>query len=602
MKKIGVFVLCFALLLSLCFVIADTNSTNSTISTTATLQQNQSKIDNAYSCLESKVRGKCSTLSTQEISLSILAVPSSDVLNECKTALESKKDSQNCWPSGNCNIKDTAFAILALNSVGADTSAAETWLLSKTHTPTDLTWFLEQDSNEATKCIFSYSGSDYTVNVGDTKKISSSAGPCLSLAQSSFWLQVASNCYDNQFSVSCDKQFVSTLLYKYTNSPTIYVSSDTKSAAGFGSVSLKIGAKCFSSSSTCDYEASLWATMALLKTQHDVSAFIPYVIALSDSQPKYFPEAFIYILTNTPDYGTQLVSQQKLGNYWEADSSANGKFYDTAVALQALKQSSSQQVINAKDWLLFSQDTSGCWISNNLVRDTAMSIWALTTRTPNIVGTTTYCSDASYFCIPSTDCPSSEKANYFCSGLSSTCCQSEHLKPCSDLGQVCSSGQVCSGNSQRASDTDSCCIGNCQIPSQTAECENQGYSCRTSCLDTQEGVSYSCNSGQVCCRTKTQSSSWWIWFIIILIILVIAAIAFVMRDKIKLWWFNFRNKVKKEKPSNSPPSPRGQMPLRPYPVRRPIPMQMPVKKTQSQVTKPQQKTDDIFKKLRELGK
>lgn len=606
------------------FALADTNSTNSsstTSSTTASLDLNQSKIDNAYKCLENKTKSKCNSLSVSDMSLVILAVPSSNVLTECKDALKAKKDSQNCWPSGACKIKDTALAVLALNSLGENTDAAQSWLLNHTRTPTDLIWYLEQDSNEAAQCKISYSGNDYTINVADNKKIDVSAGSCLSLAQSNFWLQISSNCLDRDYSIVCDKDFISTLLYKYSDSPTIYVSSDTKSAPSVQSIDLKINAKCFSTSSTCDYEGSLWATLALLKAGEDVENFIPYVIALGDASKQYFPDAFIYSITSFDDYGTKLIQEQKLGNYWEADSSAYGRFYDTALALLSLKQSSSDQVIKAKNRLLspLDQSNTGCWGSTNSLRDTAIVLWALTSRYPTLSGTsTTYCSEAKFFCIPTAECPSDQQlGNYFCSGLSSTCCKTENLQSClAYSGKVCESGEVCTGNERKSTDTDTCCLGECIDAPTGNECENNGNICKDSCSSTQEATSDACDSAQICCTSKTtpapSSSSWWIWALIIAIIIVLAIIAFLIRDKLKLWWFNFKNKVKKN-PKSPPPSAgqQRQYPPRPgfppfnRPQGRPMQSVRPPMRPQVQqrsLPRPLPKSDDTFEKLKKMSK
>jgi len=118
--------------------------------------------------------------------------------------------------------------------------------------------------------------------------------------------------------------------------------------------------------------------LALLKTGHDISEFIPYIISMAGSNKQYLPDAFIYTLTNYNDYATELIANQKLGNYWVADNSANDKFYDTSLALVSLGSSSSEQATKAKSWLLFSQGTNGCW--QNSVKDTAIALWALAGR------------------------------------------------------------------------------------------------------------------------------------------------------------------------------------------------------------------------------
>ncbi len=597
MKKTGVFLVLILLLFSITLTIA----ANETNSTSVTQQQNPDKIENGFTCLEEKA-GDCSGLTTQEIALTILATPD-NIFNNCVAELKKRETSDN-WG----NIHDTSLAILAMQHAGEDTQSAESWLLNQEKTPTNLIWYLQQDSNVATECHIGYESSDYIINIGANKKIDKNAGECLTRAQSNFWLQVTPDCYEKEFSIECNQAFIANLIYKNKNSPMIYVLEGTESEPAFGSIKLNIKSKCFGKNS-CDYEATIWATLALLKTGHNVEDFIPYVIAMSDTNKQYLPEAFIYMLTNYEDYATQLVTDQKLGNYWEAPTSAYNKYYDTSIALIALGSSSSEQITKARDWLLFSQSTNGCW--QNSVKETAVSLWALTGRsgrTSTEGSTTTYCSEANYFCIPSADCPASENVgnNYFCPSLSTTCCTSENLKSCSEYnGRECLTTEVCVGNSRKATDITQCCTGECKLKSQETECEKNFYTCMDQCSEFQEPLTtYSCNAPQICCRTKItpESSSWWIWILIILIIAVLAAIAYIFRDKLKLLWFRIKTRFKKDGgPKSSSSRGRPGMPPRPGfpPIRRQYPPVAPVKR-------PQQLQDDsmseTFKKLKEMSR
>ncbi|MFH0711750.1 MAG: hypothetical protein V1889_01195 [archaeon] len=597
MKKVGASFVLLMLLFSIALITA-ANETNST--TPTELQQNPDKIEKGFECLEKEAKD-CADLTTQEIALTIFATPD-NIFDYCVAELKKRQTSDN-WG----DIRDTALAILALKHAGEDTEAAEAWLLKQEKTPTDLIWYLQQDSNVATECHIGYESNDYIINVGANKKIDRNAGTCLTRAQSNFWLQVAPDCYEKEFTIECDQAFIATLIYKNKNSPTIYVLEGTDSEPAFGSIKLDVKSKCFGKNS-CDYEATVWATLALLETGHNIEDFIPYIVAMSDTNKQYLPEAFIYMLTNYEDYATQLVADQKLGNYWEAPASAYNRYYDTAIALVALGSSSSEQITKAKDWLLFSQGTNGCW--QNSVKETATVLWALTGRSGKTSGggsTTTYCSEAKYFCIPRLDCPANEDVgkNYFCPSQSTTCCMNENLKSCSGYnGKECSTSEICVGNSRKATDTTSCCTGECKPRPQETECEKNFYTCMNQCSEFQEPVTtYSCNLPQVCCRTKTTpgGSSWWIWILVILIIIILAAIAYIFRDKLKLLWFKIKTKFKKDKgPKDSFSRGGPGMPPRPGfpPIRRPYPPVAPVRR-------PQQSQDttmsETFKKLKEMS-
>lgn len=597
---------------------------------TVDLELNSTKINNAFSCLENKTVGKASSASFEEIAFVILASPKSSVLSEYKSELISRKqvisENQECWPKTNCKIKDTALALLALNHLGENTQKVENWLLSKNRTATDIIWLLQEDSEAETKCTITYDQTDYDTTILSDKKISTAAGNCLPIYQNRFWFQVAQNCYDKEFILSCDRNFIANFLYKKSNGGSvIYVDSNTQSSPALGEISLKINSKCFGLSS-CDYEGSLWATFALLRKGHDVKSFVPYLIALSDSNKAYFPESFLYIITGFEDYGNWLIQNQDLGNFWQADGSPNGKFYDTALALIALSNSNAEQVANARKRMERYQDNNGCWVSPKTVRDTAILLWALAGRAPSIevVPSITYCEEAGFFCMEQVECGVSDRLgqNYFCSG-GRECCRVENLQTCSERGgRRCPSDKDCSGVTVTTSDETECCLLSCVEPVSTSECENNNNFCFTSCSSSQEAVAQDCNGGLTCCKfisnnEEKSAGNWWIWLIILGIIILIAIIAYLQREKIKLWWFKRSNNVKGGPvfPSGGfrpgPPFVGGPGLQRPI-VGRPIlrrPVFTPARPVIPTGQNPQQENrvlnsedDETFKKLREMSK
>lgn len=569
---------------------------------TTTAQQDPDKTEKAFECLETKAKD-CKSLTTQELAYTILATPD-NIFDDCLKELKSRKISDN-W--GN-SVRDTALAILALDHAGENTEASEKWLLKQSRTPTDLIWYLQQDSNTETECHIGYQTKDYLIAVEKNKKIDRNAGTCLTLAQSNFWLQINPTCYDYEFSISCDKDFIATLLYKNKNSPVIYPLQGTDSSPAYGTIDLNVNSKCFGKTS-CEYEATAWATLALLKKGYDIEEYIPYIIAMADSNERYLPNSFTYMATNYENYATQLIEQQKLGNYWEAQTSAYNRYYDTALALIAIGGSSSEQITKARDWLLFSQGSNGCW--SNSIRDTAIVLWALEGRAgkAGTGGSTTYCSQANYFCIPSSECPSSEDVgnNYFCPSLSETCCITENLQSCSAYGGTqCGSDKACT-NERRATDTETCCVGECVEKPKTNECEDMYYSCRDSCSENQEEVTvYSCDGTEVCCKNKTASSSggsaWWIWILIILILTVLVAIGYIYREKLKLYWFKLKSKFKKDKGGKGSSSPGPSFPPRPGfpPIRRP--QGIPERRSPRRMfDRRDQAMAETFRKLKEMS-
>tara|TARA_Y100000310_G_scaffold344014_1_gene454545 strand:- start:1221 stop:3095 length:1875 start_codon:yes stop_codon:yes gene_type:complete len=624
MKKIGVLLVLLLVFSLVPFAIAAENdSTNDTTtntttddSDTTTSQQDPDKIEEGFECLEEKVDDDCSDADTvEELSLTILATPD-NVFNDCVDELLDKESGDHFG-----GIKDTAMAILALDHAGEDIDDYKDWLIKQNTTPDDLIWYLEQDSNLETQCKISYDGDDHTININENKKIDSNAGSCLTRAQSNFWLKISDSCFDEEFQISCNENFIATLLYRNQNSPAIYVLEGTESEPAFGTILLKVKSKCFpelGGGNTCDYEATAWATLALLELNYDVQEFVPYVVAMSDSNKRYLPNSFIYMLTNYEDYSTTLIQDQNLGNYWEAQASAYNKYYDTSLALIALTSSSAEQVTKSKDWLLFSQGNNGCWA--NSIRDTAIILWALEgrggrSRGGGGGGGVTRCAEADFFCIPSDDCPSADDVgdNYFCRITTDTCCKTENLKSCAVYnGEECESGKICSGNDRKASDTDDCCVGECVDPPEKVECKYLGYICKDSCSDEQESIDYDCGDlGDSCCRTKTEPGSrWWIWLLIILILAVLGALGWIYRAKLKLFWFKIKTKFKKQRgrkggagPGRPPTGPRGFPPRPGFPPvrRRPLPVGRPPAQ-QRKTDRRDSAMQDVFKKLKDMSK
>ena len=105
------FLLILLISLSLVPVSAATNATNVSAST----------IDaKALSCIQNSIGSgigsgsggadKCSSLSVEEQALAVLTT------GKCVAALTAKGSDGECWPSSNCELKQTALASLALNS------------------------------------------------------------------------------------------------------------------------------------------------------------------------------------------------------------------------------------------------------------------------------------------------------------------------------------------------------------------------------------------------------------------------------------------------------------------------------------------------------
>ncbi len=597
--------------------------------TVSSVVENLTKVEKAFECLVNELKPDCSGATTvQQLSFAILASPD-NITGKCVDQLLKKNKSEGCFgDSNNCGIKETAMAILALNHVGKNTTYFESWLTRQNKTASDVEWFLQQDSVGDVDCRLKYDEEDYAFSAKENKKLSGNVGPCFSFVQSNYWLRLDEGCFDKEFVMSCNKEFFAGWHYKSPISSILNVLSDTKRTAGANEVRLMVDSRCFGSGSGCNFEDTAWATLVLKNQLYDIKPYIPYLISAEDSNEEYFPAAFNYlILEYSSIYGNKIIQQQKNSQFWEAENSAYGSVYDTALALLAMGRQNQEQIKSAKDWVWnLAQDSNGCWNSRN-IRDTAFVLWAIEQRSANIpdeiISPTTGCSAADFFCSTINDCTAAGGNffnNYYCSGTFEKCCSVNPVKSCQELqGTICSGGLVCSGTVKTSSDG-SCCLSNCvEPPSTTTECADEGNQCRDSCLTSQEEADFACSGDQICCARKETPEKkeipLWIWILLAILILLII-LAIVMRDRIKVWYYKRKRGSSKEDLVNNPASPRppfgppssprlGFPPLN-RPMSRPLPpgqnLQRPPQRPPQGAPQSTQKPQDTFSKLKEMTK
>ncbi len=596
MKK-SVLIILF-LLISISFVFAENSS--GTITTSDDISES-TQINKAYQCLNDKITDKkCSGLSASERIFSLLAT------GKCKTEVLDSSKNKECWPNTKCNLKMTSQAILALANSGANTGDAEKWLLSKKIIPENMDWFLQIESNEATTCSVSYDGSSKQISVGADKKIISGAGSCLTPSAGNWWLKVSPNCYGKEFKISCDKSFITTLLFKNTDSSVIHVSQNINVAATEGSTTEQVNSSCFSTTNVCDYEGSLWATFVLKDRGEEISSYLPYLVSVKEDYEEFLPESFLYVLTGYEEFRNNLLQRQKSGQYWDE---SGDKFYDTAFALYPFQYETPMEKTNSINWLLGIQGTNGCWAGGDIVKNSFIlsSIWPRGVSSGGSGTTTQSCTGANYYCMSSVDCEGEILNSYSCLGVFKCCDKPKSFGTCEEEGgEICSSQKTCvDGVDVESSDKKSgeiCCTGTCEEPEQKTECKISGGTCRSyGCDDTEERASYECEESASCCVAKTKSSFNWFWIILFVILIILVVIGILFKDKLRMFWFRTKSFGGNSSEINQRPRPSGFSPS-PRPLiaqRRIIPQQ------RTQIRPPTQKSsevDNVLKKLKEMGK
>ncbi|MEM4271530.1 MAG: hypothetical protein QXD13_00325 [Candidatus Pacearchaeota archaeon] len=585
----------------------------------------EDKIEQAYSCLKSQIANK-TTLGLPDATFSLLAIgPMPKIMQKIEE--EKKEDSSGiCWPKAGCKIKETAQIGLAFERGGQNREQIKRWILAKNSTASELNWYLQIDilNAEAATCTITRGKeTPGKINIGEDMRITGSPGTCFSIFEN-YKLKANSACLNSEFEIACNKDFATATLYQKRAGGAFFVSSDTKSASGSPAfdtkVTQKFNSKCFGTTSSCDYEGSLWATIFLRGIGEDVSPYLPYLLAFAEDNPKYFPYAFLHILVSGDEQYDSVVKLQKTSKanegYWEMIGSPYGRYYDTSLGMLSLISKSSTELDNARNYLLSVQGKSGCWNNNN-IRDTAFVLysgWPRETAGP-VDGGTTYCS-APYSCENAQDCTDGggliiHEAE--CLTFGEVCCSIAIAeKTCAEKGgKICTTYEGCAGDEVSSRDG-KCCLGDCvqKVLPPAGECEEAGGVCRYSCYDDEmEGVEY-CTENKICCLPKEEKKgSAWFWIILLLILIALVVLAIIFRDKVRLWWHKFKEKFRKKPSAPGAPAAAGRMPPRPImPMQRPgmYGMQRPMAVQRAMPPKIMSARDkemeETLKKLREIGK
>ena len=340
-------------------------------------------IDFAYTCLEDSLGSGCEDLNNAEAqSYAILALGD----QQCADRLLESSDNleETCWPSGSCKVKDTAIAMMALDRINKDTTKIKDWLLEQRTLAESLIWYIEIDADQATTCEVSRESATTQITINEDKTISLPTNNCLSLSTGDYWLKLDSNCIDEEFTISCDKAFKTTLLYQTQSSSTIYVSQNVNGADANSFTTEKITFQCFQQGSVCNYEATLWASLALSKQGESILNYLPYLKAFASENRGSFPEAFLNMFTNDPEYLSATISNNFKGNFWQVGS--KNKEYNSALAFMSLGESAIPEVEKSKTYFLNNQDADNCW---NTPTDTARLLYTAWPKAVSSSGGTT---------------------------------------------------------------------------------------------------------------------------------------------------------------------------------------------------------------------
>ena len=356
----------------------------------------EDNLTKSYDCLRQKIseKGGYSSLTNEEKAFSLLALsPNATEQLLIKSSIASSLQSDGCLSveagaTGSCSLKTTGMGLLALALTGENTSQIESWLLSQTNTDLNTEWYLEIDSGLASCEIYSGNNLKGTITIDEDKKISGSLSGCFSNnfggPFDGYWLKIDPACYNENITTICNETFVTSLIYKKSDSIVYYIPNTASSAAARGKTNEKVNAFCFGTCS--DYEGSLWAATALKQKSIDVEKFKPYLYTTSPSYQNLLPSAFLFKISNSGTqtqtyYKTELLNKRaSIGTYWQPSDELLRNYY-TSLAVWVLGKDSTD-ASEARDYLKDQLKTSANGCLSNSIRDTAFALFAVTGSSP----------------------------------------------------------------------------------------------------------------------------------------------------------------------------------------------------------------------------
>lgn len=517
-KKVALPILIvFLLIASLMLAFAQTEENVTEAAEAETSEADQ--VAHAYNWLSDQVKDGWPT-SVEDNAFALLALAYDDkVAPQGKATLLGKKTD-----GGWAGIKQTALALLALSKIGEETTEIEDWLLGKSQTSitADLDWYIQLNTDENTTCEIyydDYEGKSDIVVLHEDKKVEIkgpiSTPKCLS-DSSTWWLKISgdSDCLEKTYIIECESYFKASLLYYTKKHKMWFVPSDTKTGDPTAAVKLKIESVCLANDGNCDYEGTAWAAYALFEQgrEKDVKLLNPYLVAQADMDvnAKYLPYAFLYLLTEESGYADSLLGLQDKKGFWDTETRSKINYYNTALALLALRSYYGFDESPVKQYLLDHQTSTGSW--GGSIRDTAFILYALWPKEVSLLPKLeNECATKGYHCRASCIAHNEVEAEEFSDSceINEVCCKTEEIATeCSEEGYKCCT--ECDPDYEAYGEyNESCgwqkvCCEKCvEIEKEVTECEEKDYKCCIECDPSYEvypQYDESCSGFAICCE------------------------------------------------------------------------------------------------------
>ncbi|MBI2667675.1 hypothetical protein HYX17_02795 [Candidatus Woesearchaeota archaeon] len=382
-----------------------------------------------------------------DTSIAILALKGSGATSQVEKSIDyllSQKNPSNCWPKLNCNVKDTSFALLALDAAGESTTEIADWLKdAQSSSSTTGKWLLEIANAQDGECTIKYNKQNNEI----VKKIKIEDGKIPSCNNNN-WIDLNSCLESNlltrypslTFDVDCssvNSNVIIVLLFNVGNTYTFVDNVESSSAT------ITVDNNCYGTGfkDRCNMDSTLYASYALSKIEEPTSIF--YLKSNYDSNnPEH--SALMNLITEDSGFLDDLTKKQR------TDGSFENSVFKTSLAILTLEDKD-----NALEWLENKQNSDGSFGS---VFDTSFALLALSPELGELAS-----------CLDNTKNQGEEGID--CGG------------PCSKECGVCNLNDVC--EEEKGEDSDNCpsdCLESLNLCSNGKQDDNEeGIDCGGPC-------------------------------------------------------------------------------------------------------------------------
>lgn len=304
-----------------------------------------------------------------DTSLALLALSTANDVEAEKAAnyIETRISLDGCLPAGNCRVKETAMAMIALNEAGRNIQNIEGWLVNaQTASLLNGNWNLQIVTSDSGICKFRYIRNNQEV----AKDILVDKGKFPSCGNNT-WLDI-NTCLDSGLvgkeaslliSVDCRALDDAIISLIYNNANSYYIREEVHGKQA--DIGLKNGCYGITSGASCSYIDTLYADWALNKLNSNTNS--KFYLDLNYDNTNVLHSSLLHLITSGNPFLEDLRDRQR------RDGSFDNNIFNTALAVLSLKASSQDSAENATNWLKSKQQADGSWGN---VPNTALALYA----------------------------------------------------------------------------------------------------------------------------------------------------------------------------------------------------------------------------------